>query len=192
MPRPVPLAILPVPLAAPTPTSLPATPAPLPTLPAASMGWRVTRSPAPLPTPLAAAPVPLAVPLPMSPAPLPTSLPGLRGWGWVGVCVCAGVWGEAGGFWGFWARTFRVQIAKVKVRNGRDSGRNTRRTDGPSFYDLDATGRGLGAFCAGWILWRAVSTEDESWYRSAHPTFYAEGIRERGRYEEGLLGSSVP
>src|ERR1035441_7295421 len=131
MPRPVPLAILPVPLAAPTPTSLLATTAPFPTLPAASTGWRVTRSPAPFPTPSAAAPVPLAAPLPTSPAPLPTSPPGLRCWGWAGgwdVSVVCGVdW-----VWVFWPGAFWTQTAKAKVRSAMDGMGNAVRIVEPS------------------------------------------------------------
>src|ERR1700733_11265902 len=134
MPRPVPLAVLPVPLAAPTPTSLPASPAPLPTFSAAPAGWRVTRSPAPLPTPSAAFPVPLAVPLPTSPAPLPTSPPGLRGW----------VWDGAGVVWVFWAGTLWLEMAKANVRSAMDGVENAGRMDEPS-YRLDASESGLGA-----------------------------------------------
>ena len=50
---PVPLTILPVPFAVPTTMFLPADAPPLPTAPAASMGWSVTKSAAPLPVPTA-------------------------------------------------------------------------------------------------------------------------------------------
>src|SRR6202035_5743233 len=91
-------------------------------------GWRGTSPPAPLPTPSAAAPVPLAVPLPTSPAPLPTSPPGLRDGG--GVCVWDGAW--AGGFWGFWARTFWAPMAKANAKSAMEGVENVWRTDEPS------------------------------------------------------------